>query len=513
MNATVSTQPTKDPVIVIGAGMGGLAAAISLAARKIPVIVLERHAAPGGKMRQLYVAGQPIDSGPTVFTMRWVFEKLYADAGLSLSEHLRLDKADLLARHSWQDSESLDLFANLEQSIQAISEFAGNEDADNYRRFAKKTEAVFNTLDKSFMRAQRPNPVALSLQGGLSGMIDMANTQPFVSLWNALSRNFNDPRLRQLFARYATYCGSSPFKAPATLMLIAHVEKAGVWMVQGGMHALARTLADTLVSLGGEIRFGEGVARLETTGKHISGVQLDNGECLPAQAVIFNGDTQALAKGLLGTAARAACTERAEASLSAVTRCQYAITSGYTLAHHTVFFGNDYHDEFDSVFNRNTITDNPTVYVCAQDRSGSADTQVGKGQHERLFSLVNAPASLMSDAQRLEAVQRMQQTLNAQGLTIDEEKGQTIITSPSQFGRLFPASDGALYGRPTHGWMGSFKRPGSRSQIKGLYLCGGSVHPGAGVPMATLSGQLAAQSLCKDWNIRTVRSNQKATRG
>ena len=504
VNPTASTHQPVHPVIVIGSGMGGLAAAISLAARKIPVIVLERHATPGGKMRQQYVAGQPIDSGPTVFTMRWVFENLFTDAGLELSEHLGLDKADLLARHSWQNSPSLDLFADLGQSMQAISEFAGNEDADNYLRFAKKTEAVFNTLDKSFMRAQRPNPVALSLQGGLSGMIDMANTQPFVSLWNELSKSFNDPRLRQLFARYATYCGSSPFKAPATLMLIAHVEKAGVWMVQGGMHKLALTLADTLVSLGGEIRYGEGVARLETTNKNITGVQLDNGERLSTQAVVFNGDTQALANGLLGTAARTACTERTEASLSAVTRCQYAVTSGYTLAHHTVFFGNDYHDEFDSVFNRKTIADNPTVYVCAQDRSGSADTQVSRGQHERLFSLINAPARQMSEAERLEAVQRMQQTLDAQGLMIDDEQGQNILTSPSQFGRLFPASEGALYGRPTHGWMGSFKRPGARSRIKGLYLCGGSVHPGAGVPMATLSGQLAAQSLCKDWKIDTA---------
>jgi len=503
----LSTHRASDPVIVIGSGMGGLAAAISLAARKIPVIVLERHASPGGKMRRLYVAGQPIDSGPTVFTMRWVFENLFADAGLEFSSHLKLDKADLLARHSWQGSPSLDLYAELEQSMQAISEFAGNEDADNYLRFAKKTQAVFNTLDKSFMRAQRPNPVALSLQGGLSGMIDMANTQPFVSLWNSLSKDFNDPRLRQLFARYATYCGSSPFKAPATLMLIAHVEKAGVWMVQGGMHALAQTMANTLESLGGQIRYDEGVARLETSNKNISGVVLDSGERLKTQAVVFNGDTQALANGLLGTAARTACTERTEASLSAVTRCQYAITSGYQLAHHTVFFGDDYHDEFDSVFNRNTITNNPTVYVCAQDRSGSADTQIAKGQHERLFSLINAPASPMSEAAQLDAIQKMQHTLDAQGLKIDDEQGQSIVASPSQFGRLFPASDGALYGRPTHGWMGSFKRPGARSQIKGLYLCGGSVHPGAGVPMATLSGQLAAQSLCEDLQIGTTGKN------
>ncbi|MFK8079647.1 MAG: 1-hydroxycarotenoid 3,4-desaturase CrtD [Granulosicoccus sp.] len=499
--SSASKEMPTDPVIVIGAGMGGLAAAISLAARKIPVVLLERHPRPGGKMRQVFVAAQGIDSGPTVFTMRWVFESLFARAGLKLEEHLGLDKADLLARHSWQNSESLDLFATLNQSMQAIAEFASDKDADNYRKFARKTEAVFNTLDSSFMRAQRPNPIALSLQGGLRGMVDMANTQPFVSLWNSLSRDFEDPRLRQLFARYATYCGSSPFKAPATLMLIAHVEKAGVWMVQGGMQSLANTLSDTLISLGGELRFGCGVSRMEVKDKQIVGVHLDNDEFIPAQAVVFNGDTQALAKGLLGDEATRAASARAEPSLSAVTRCQYAVTSGYTLAHHTVFFGNDYADEFDSVFERGSIADRPTVYVCAQDRSGSADTQVADGQHERLFSLVNAPARPMSKAQRMDAIEKMQDTLNSQGLEILDEQGKTIVTDPGQFGRLFPASDGALYGRPTHGWMGSFKRPGSKSRLKGLYLCGGSVHPGAGVPMATLSGQLAADRLCKDWNI------------
>ncbi len=494
---SVNTQKTQ-AVVVIGAGIGGLTAAIALAAKKIPVVVLERHAHPGGKMRQLFVAGQGIDAGPTVFTMRWVFENLFASAGLEFSEHLRLDKADLLARHSWQDSDSLDLFTELDQSMQAISEFAGSSEADNYLRFAQKTREVFKTLDHSFMRAQRPNPIALSLQGGLSGIIDMAKTQPFVTLWNSLSKDFNDPRLRQLFARYATYCGSSPFKAPATLMLIAHVEKAGVWMVQGGMHTLARTLANTLELLGGEIRYGTGVAGLDIDNEQITSVQLENGESLPTKAVIFNGDTQALATGLLGEPARQACTSRTEASLSAVTHCQYAKTRGYPLAHHTIFFGNDYTDEFEAIFERSGLTENPTVYVCAQDRSGSADTAIADGQHERLFSLVNAPARALSDAERAQAIERMQSTLTSQGLKIDDEQGQSIVTGPSQFGRLFPASDGALYGRPTHGWMGSFKRPGSRSAIQGLYLCGGSVHPGAGVPMASLSGQLAAESLCAD---------------
>ena len=486
------------PVVVIGAGMGGLAAAMSLAARKVPVILIEKQATAGGKMRQLQVAGQDIDSGPTVFTMRWVFEALFARAGLNFTEHLSLQKAELLARHSWLGSESLDLHAQLDASSQAISEFAGDKDADNYRRFARKTEAVFNTLDESFMRAQRPNPIALSLQGGLRGMLDMANTQPFISLWNSLAKDFHDPRLRQLFARYATYCGSSPFLAPATLMLIAHVEKAGVWMVQGGMQALAKTLENTIKKLGVDVRYGNGVASLDIKNNAIVGVHLDNGEHIATQAVVFNGDTQALATGLLGKPATAASSARSESSLSAVTQCQYACTSGYELAHHTVFFGDDYNDEFDSVFNRKCITKNPTVYVCAQDRSGSRNTHIAKGQHERLFSLVNAPARELSDEEQTEAIERMRHTLGSQGLVIEDEQGHSIVTGPAEFGRLFPASDGALYGRPTHGWMGSFKRPGAKSGVHGLYLCGGSVHPGAGVPMATLSGQLAADQLFKD---------------
>lgn len=496
----MSTLDSRKPVIVIGAGMGGLAAALTLSSNGVPVLLLERHATPGGKMRQLHVAGKAIDAGPTVFTMRWVFESLFANAGLKLDEYLQLHEADLLARHSWIGSESLDLYPQLEPSMQAISEFASNKDADNYRRFARQTEQVFNTLDKTFMQAQRPNPVALSLSGGLRGMIDMANTKPFVSLWNSLAGSFDDARLRQLFARYATYCGSSPFKAPATLMLIAHVERAGVWVVEGGMQSLANAMASALELQGVESRYDSGVATINASNKRITGVTLDSGETLEARAVIFNGDTQALAKGLLGEHVRSACSLRKEPSLSAVTHCQVASTSGYELAHHTVFFGNDYQDEFDSVFRQQTLTSQPTVYVCAQDR-GRAEHNLADTDHERLFSLVNAPATKMSEEAVTDAVEKLHNALYQHGLFINDTQGDSIVTSPNDFSNLIPASDGALYGRPTHGWMGSFKRPGARSLLHNLYLCGGSVHPGPGVPMATLSGQLAAQRLCRDLSI------------
>lgn len=483
------------PVIVVGAGMGGLGAAMALAAQKVPVVLIDRQSSPGGKMRQLTVAGQSIDAGPTVFTMPWVFQALFDNAGLAFDDYVQLQPAHLLARHSWIDSESLDLYPDLEASLQAISEFASDQDADNYRRFAHETEKVFNTLDYSFMRAQKPNPVSLSVSHGLRGMLDMLDTRPFISLWKHLARRFKDPRLQQLFARYATYCGSSPFKAPATLMLIAHVERAGVHLVAGGMNGLADGMAKALNTLGVESRFGAHVASIDVQADKVSGVTLDTGETLSARAVVFNGDTQALATGLLGEPARRACSLRSDASLSAITHCQVAKTSGYDLAHHTVFFGDDYEDEFDSIFNRQTITQHPTVYVCAQDR-GNLNSTIP--EFERLFCLINAPAATMNTQSIDDAISRLHSNLQRQGLSISHSQGESIVTRPDDFNDLIPASDGALYGRPTHGWYGSFNRPGAKSKLDNLYLCGGSVHPGPGVPMATLSGQLAAERLCQD---------------
>ena len=497
----MSARP-REPVVVIGAGMGGLAATLSLAARGVPVTLVERHDGPGGKARRVEVGGREIDAGPTVFTMRPVFEALFARAGLALDDRVGLHRAELLARHSWVGGGTLDLFADVEASCAAIDALCGGGEADAYRAFAARTREVFETLDAPFMRAQRPNPVALSFAHGLGGLPRFVRTEPFATLWASLSRRFADPRLRQLFARYATYCGSSPFRAPATLMLIAHVERTGVWLVDGGMRALARAIADAATERGATLRFGTGVERIDVTRDRVSGVALEDGTRLPAASVVFNGDTEALARGLLGAGARRTVPTRPEASLSAVTRCELARTSGFPLAHHTVFFGADYPDEFDAVFERGGITDDPTVYVCAQDRAGDVEAALtgapGGDGTERLLSLVNAPARPDDGELGRAGAMRIDATLARHGLVRSDPRGEAVTTSPAGFDALFPASDGALYGRPTHGWTGSFSRPGALGRTRGLYLAGGGVHPGAGVPMAALSGQLAADRLWRD---------------
>ena len=228
-------------VAVIGAGVGGLAAALALAAHGLEVVVLERAAAPGGKMREIALGDARLDAGPTVFTMRWVLEEIFAEAGAALDAHLALRPAAVLARHAWDgDGGRLDLHADPARSAEAIGEFAGPAEARGYLAFCDRARRIYATLERPFIRAPRPSMLSLITAAWPAGLAELWGVSPFATLWKALGDHFRDARLRQLFGRYATYCGSSPFLAPATLMLIAHVEQQGVWLVEGGMHRVAR---------------------------------------------------------------------------------------------------------------------------------------------------------------------------------------------------------------------------------------------------------------------------------
>lgn len=487
----------RKKVVVIGAGVGGLTAAIDLARQGADVTVVERAAEAGGKMRHVNVGGHGIDGGPTVFTMRWIFEKLFADAGEDLTESLQLEPMTILARHAWRQGGRLDLFADIEQSADAIGAFSGADDARGYRAFCARSADIYATLKGNFIAAQKPSsPLDLTMRVGLSNLGSLWRTAPMKTMWSAIGEHFRDPRLRQLFGRYATYVGSSPLLAPATLMLIAHVEQDGVWMVNGGMRQVARALQNLAERNGARFRFGENVKEILTSNGHVTGVLLASGDRLDATVVVFNGDVSALSAGLLGHDLRRAtsASRTQDRSLSAITWCMTAKPGGFPLAHHTVFFAGDYPNEFDAIFRRREIVQRPTVYICAQDR--------GFGFHgmapspERLLLLINAPPDgdtrRFAKAEIEDLTRRAIQLLGDCGLELDYGTDNCVITAPDGFNALFPATGGALYGRASHGPMATFARAGAMSKIKGLYLAGGSTHPGAGVPMAAMSGRLAA---------------------
>ncbi|MBK1658033.1 1-hydroxycarotenoid 3,4-desaturase CrtD [Paracraurococcus ruber] len=489
-------------VIVIGAGMGGLAAALDLAARGREVLVLERAAAPGGKMRRIAIGDAGVDGGPTVFTMRWVFEGLFAAAGANLADHLPLQPVRVLARHAWDGAPGrLDLFADIRDSADAIGAFAGPAEARGYLAFVERARKTYAALEDPFIKAPRPTPVSLVSRAGLGGMGRLLATSPFSTLWAALGEHFRDERLRQLFGRYATYVGSSPFLAPATLMLIAHVEQSGVWLVEGGMHRIARAMAALAEAKGARFRYGAEVRQILTRGGRAAGVQLADGEVLEADSVVANSDVSAIGTGRFGpqVAKAAEAVPRARRSLSAITWAMHVETTGFPLVRHNVFFSRDYAAEFGDLSARGRVPASPTVYVCAQDR-GDADTP--PGGPERLLVLINAPAR--GDSQPLGATEVAAAEaacfglLERCGLRVARDPAREVLTTPTGFDALFPATGGALYGMAVHGWQASFSRPGARTRLPGLYLAGGSAHPGAGVPMATLSGRLAAAAVMED---------------
>jgi 1-hydroxycarotenoid 3,4-desaturase len=299
-------------------------------------------------------------------------------------------------------------------------------------------------------------------------------------------------------------------------MLIAHVEQCGVWLVEGGMRRIATAMEGVARGCGAQFRFGAEVREIVVRDGRACGVVLADGERIGADAVILNVDAGALNAGFLGReAARVTPAVRAsERSLSAVTWSMVARTSGFPLVRHNVFFSDDYTEEFRDLVDRRRLPAAPTVYVCAQDRA-DADGPAPAGA-ERLLCLVNAPPvgdeRSFTPAEIDACTSATLRTLRESCLQVERSPERTVVTTPSEFEALFPGTGGALYGPASHGWRASFRRPGSRTRLRGLYLAGGSVHPGAGVPMATLSGRLAAASLIEDLD-STRRSSRVAMPG
>ena len=496
-------------IIVIGAGIGGLATALRLS-KQADVTLLEAHSAPGGKMRALPSAAGPVDAGPTVMTMRPVFEDLFRAAGSELADEITLISEDILARHHWPDGSALDLFAERETSEAAVEAFAGPKARRQFSKFCDRAKALFTAFDAPMMKASEPKLGALTAHVLRHPSLIPAMA-PGLTLAQSLARGFSDPRLQQLFGRYATYVGGSPYESPAVLALIWQAEAAGVWRVQGGMHAFAQALSKLADKNGVEAHYDAPVDRVEIQGGRAVAVHAPNGRHA-GDAIVYAGDPRALSLGLLGDGARTAVKEAGTEprSLSAFVWAFAAKPEGVDLTHHNVFFADDPRNEFNAL-TKSEMPKDGTLYVCAQDR-GTGATPDGL---ERFEIILNGPArpGTTPNPEEITACQDMTFTrLQQMGLRFSPTPETTTLTTPEMFNHLFPGSAGSLYGRSPHGMMAAFQRPTARSLLPGLYLAGGGAHPGAGIPMAALSGHHAAAAIAQDLGL-TSTSRQTATPG
>ena len=482
--------------MVIGAGLGGLSCAVALASQGARVTVLERAPTAGGKMREVLVDGRPVDSGPTVLTMRHVFDAVFEAAGERLDDHVALTRAEVIARHAWEGGATLDLYTDVDRSADAIGRLAGAAEARGYRSFCDYARRIHDTVEGPFLRAQRP-----TLGTVLRGLPSLATIDGTRTMWRALGAVAKGRPL----ARGEGGDGLGEAVHPALHRPDALALDVGDDVERGGREPRRRAAVGGVAA---EELEQPRVAEVVAEGAPHRARAVDGGERWEAAQ-------DGAERRALGAAAKAWRREASEGrSLSAVTYSLATRATGFPLVRHNVFFSRDYAREFGDLFARDELPAEPTVYACAQDRDDTgAPPPDGV---DRILLIVNAPARggsrPFSTAEIDACTRRTAARLESMGLSLDWTPTRHVTTTPDAFERMFPSTGGALYGPPSHGWRSPLYRAPARSKVPGIFLAGGSAHPGAGVPMVARSGLLAAESVLASL-ASTGRSRPAATRG
>lgn len=478
-------------VAVIGAGIGGLSAAIALASSGMSVTVLERASVVGGKAGTVEIDGVVCDTGPSVLTMPEVFDELFRMAGSSLADEVELVHPDPAARYLWPDGVSVDLHVHLPETLASVRQALGADAEAQLAAYMAYAANVWEAAEPRFVRGRAPSMWSFFSPGALR---DLVAIDPLRSMDAAIRAKVREPHLRDVLLRFATYAGSDPRRAPATLSCIAHVELAlGGFGVAGGIHALVGALARTAERLGVELQTGRAVRVVRVERGRVVGVDTDQG-AFDAEVVVSNAET----RHLLGTLLPGRSTPRPATSTSGWNAI-VAATRTPGRAGHTVLFPNVYDHEFRDLFDRNLAPDEPAVYACAQ---GVTHANPGWEAQEPLFVMVNAPPladGAEEDGERFRSLEaHVLERLSGSGLTAAGDPVRWRRT-PGGLAERFPGSGGALYGRAHDGPWAALSRPGNRvSGVRGLYVASGTAHPGGGLPLAALSGRAAAAAVQED---------------
>ncbi|MDZ4198801.1 MAG: phytoene desaturase family protein [Kiritimatiellia bacterium] len=488
----MNTKPKK--AVIVGAGLGGLATALRLAHRGWAVTVCEQADSPGGKMNRWETNGYRFDTGPSLITMPWVFEELFESVGTRLCDHVQLLSVHPMADYVFDDGTRFTHTNHLPDWLKTVRTLE-NGDASGFLRFMALGARLFEISKPTFFGRspfEPPDPAHLKLLPRI----------PVFSGWGnyhaTLRRFIHSPHLLQMFDRYMTYVGSSPYRAPATLFVIPFIEMAyGGWHVKGGLYEIIMALVRMAQARGAEVRTRTRVTALHRQADRVSGVELESGETLEADVVVLNGDA-ARTPSLLGEK-DAKLPPESERSLSGLVFL-FALRSALAdRPHHSVFFSADYAAEFRQLFDERRFPDDPTVYVNLPSRT---DRSLAPGSGEVMFVMANAPATDADPwdaAQIATARQRVMARLKKGGFPdIEEDIVDSDVWTPRRLADRYGMPGGSIYGCVSHGWRRSFLRPPNRDRtLPGLYRVGGSSHPGGGTPTVLMSAAITTRLIEK----------------
>jgi len=499
---------------VVGGGLGGLAAACVLAARGHKVVLFERNEWLGGKAAELREQGFRFDMGPTILTVPRVLERIFAEAGRKLSDHLDLRRLDPQWRCFFEDGTVLDL----QESIEATAAAAGRlnpASAQGYRDFIAMSSKLHDVSEKFFFwRSVEDVFDTIDMKKNLemSTVRDIMSLRMGTTVAGQIRKRVPDPRVSQMLDHFVQYVGSSPYGSPAVLCGIAHMQTSeGVWYPMGGTRAVPAALVALAADLGVDFRTGCGVRRILMEGGRASGVETDAGETVACDQVVSNMDSVRTYRELVGAAPAAKFARRwkRDPACSGVVLYLGLDRAYEHLAHHDFVFSRDPEEEFDHIYGRGEPAPDPTAYIAAPART---EPGVAPPGGEALYVLVHTPYlrphhdwRAMFPAYRQVILDKLKRTAGMGD--IEERIVFERHLTPQDIHERYSVLNGAIYGLASHGrFFGAFK-PGNRSRdVAGLYLAGGAAHPGPGMPMVLMSGWIAADALDQD-----ARANQKAT--
>jgi phytoene desaturase len=491
-------------VVVVGAGLGGLAAAARLAAAGHAVTVLERAAGIGGKLGRFSRDGHVFDTGPSLLTMPHVLADLFTATGAPLEAALELVRLDPAVAYRFADGTGLAVPGRPREVSGAMDAALGAGAGREWTELLERAATMWRVSEQPFLRSPLHGVRTLVRLAGRPA--DVAAVAPWQTLRGLGTRQLTHPHLRTLLDRYATYSGSDPRRAPAVLATVPYVEQHfGSWYVPGGLHRLAEAVAERALRHGTTLRTGCAVRRVVLERGRAAGVELADGEIVPADLVVSGVDAAALYADLLPAGRR---THRARRDL----RRAIPSLSGFVLllalrgrtpglAHHTVLFPADYDAEFDAVFGTGRAggeprpVPDPTVYSSAPDDPALRPDE----DSESWFVLVNAPRhdpgrgvdwNAPGLADRYAAT--ILDVLARRGMDVRNRLRWCEVRTPADLERDTGSPGGSIYGTSSNGARAAFLRPGNVSPVPGLFLVGGSAHPGGGLPLVTLSAEIVA---------------------
>ncbi len=491
-------------IVVIGAGVGGLATAARTAVKGHDVVIVEQGSRVGGKLHTYRRDGFAFDTGPSLFTLPAVYRDLFLKTGEPLEDCVDLQEVEPGFTYHWSDGTAAVLpGVGVGKAAEALGDALGGNASDQWRTLMQRA---------SDMWALTRAPVLQSPLVGLRSAVrltksvsDIRTIAPFTTLRGLGKRTFNDSRLVTLLDRYATYTGSDPRRAPAALATVPFVEQTfGAWHIGGGVGTLAPALADRARARGAEIRLNSPVASISLRDGAVSGVELTTGEFLNADIVISDVDASILYGSLLPSDSRSAkmlrTLHRSTPSLAGFVMLLAVSGETPNITHHNVWFPENYDAEFDAIFAKHPhVVPDPTIYACVPKDPGMRPD----ADHESWFILVNAPRHSDSSAAG---------TLNWNAPGAAESYGKHIldllaargtdlrsriiwqeISTPADLERDAGAPGGGIYGMASHGPLSTFKRPANQAPIPGLFVVGGSAHPGGGLPLVGMGAEITAE--------------------